>query len=91
MVSFVCCSLCLPVTKQRPGPAPVPDNILEPASGARVGGVRLNKEFEMNLVVKSFLAGAAAMAAVACNTVEGFGEDVEKVGDQIEETANEAR
>ncbi len=45
----------------------------------------------MNLVVKSFLAGAAAMAAVACNTVEGFGEDVEKVGDQIEETANEAR
>lgn len=45
----------------------------------------------MNLVVKSFLAGAAAMVAVACNTIEGFGQDVEEVGDEIEETANEAR
>ena len=45
----------------------------------------------MNLIVKSFVAGAAALIAVACNTVEGVGQDVEEVGDEIEETANEAR
>lgn len=45
----------------------------------------------MNLVVKSFIAGAAAMVAVACNTVEGVGQDTQEVGEEIEETANEAR
>lgn len=49
------------------------------------------KEFDMNLVVKSFVAGAAALIAAACNTVEGVGEDTQEVGEEIEETANEAR
>lgn len=45
----------------------------------------------MKLVVKSFFAGAAALVAVACNTVEGIGEDTQAVGEEIEETANEAK
>lgn len=31
---------------------------------------------------------ALALIAAACNTVEGFGQDVETAGDKIEETAN---
>ncbi len=45
----------------------------------------------MNLVVKSFVAGAVALIAAACNTVEGVGQDTQEVGEEIEETANEAR
>lgn len=45
----------------------------------------------MNLVVKSFIAGAAALVAAACNTIEGVGEDTQAVGEEIEETANEAK
>jgi len=33
----------------------------------------------------------AALALTACNTVEGFGKDVSKAGDQLEEAADEAR
>ncbi|MAN74413.1 MAG: entericidin, EcnA/B family [Henriciella sp.] len=31
-----------------------------------------------------------ALAAAACNTVEGAGEDVEATGEAIEDTANDA-
>lgn len=37
---------------------------------------------------KFVLFGAAAFAVSACNTVEGVGQDVEEVGSEIEETAN---
>lgn len=37
---------------------------------------------------KFMLFGAAAFAVSACNTVEGVGEDVEEVGTEISETAN---
>lgn len=33
-------------------------------------------------------ASAFALLATACNTVEGFGQDVEATGDKIEETAD---
>ena len=32
-------------------------------------------------------AGTLALAAAACNTAEGFGQDVESVGEEIEEEA----
>ena len=37
---------------------------------------------------KFVLFGAAAIAVTGCNTVEGVGQDVEEVGSEIEETAN---
>jgi entericidin B len=36
-------------------------------------------------IVAAFAAGIFALAASACNTVEGFGEDVESVGEEIDE------
>ncbi len=42
----------------------------------------------MNTAIKIAVASFAALAATACNTVEGFGQDVEAVGDEIEETAD---
>ncbi|MDZ4762826.1 MAG: entericidin A/B family lipoprotein [Alphaproteobacteria bacterium] len=30
-------------------------------------------------------------ALAACNTIEGAGQDIETVGDEIEETANDAK
>jgi len=43
-------------------------------------------------ITSQFLALAAIIgvsAVAACNTVEGVGQDVEKAGAQIEETARE--
>jgi entericidin A len=34
---------------------------------------------------------AALFLLSACNTVEGFGRDLSKAGDQLEEAADEAR
>jgi len=34
---------------------------------------------------------AAPLMAAACNTVEGFGKDVSKAGDNLEESAEEAK
>ena len=36
-------------------------------------------------IVAAFAAGIFALAASACNTAEGFGEDVESVGEEIDE------
>ena len=36
-------------------------------------------------IVAAFAAGILALAASACNTVEGFGEDVESVGEEVDE------
>ena len=33
----------------------------------------------------------AVLVLSACNTVRGFGQDVSKAGDQLEEAADEAR
>lgn len=38
----------------------------------------------MNLV-RALLLMAAVLTLTACNTVHGFGKDLEKVGDQIQE------
>ncbi|WOI52902.1 entericidin A/B family lipoprotein [Parvularcula sp. LCG005] len=40
---------------------------------------------------KMLMLGLVAVSATACNTVEGFGRDVEEAGDEIEETANEVK
>ena len=37
------------------------------------------------------LAMLAAFALSGCNTVEGFGKDVSKAGDELEEAAEEAK
>jgi predicted small secreted protein len=37
------------------------------------------------------LLGAAAPSLGGCNTTEGFGEDVERAGEEIQEEADEAR
>ncbi|WP_267724916.1 entericidin A/B family lipoprotein [Niveibacterium sp. 24ML] len=36
-------------------------------------------------VFRALIVVAAALALSACNTVHGFGKDLEKVGDQIQE------
>lgn len=36
------------------------------------------------------LAALFALSQTACNTVEGFGEDVESAGDSIEDEAEDA-
>ncbi len=45
--------------------------------------------------MKTFLKAVAALSLtvtlVACNTIEGFGKDVEKAGDKIEETAKKSK
>lgn len=40
------------------------------------------------LIALAAIVGAFSLSA--CNTVEGFGQDVEKAGQQLEETAEEA-
>jgi predicted small secreted protein len=48
----------------------------------------------MDTAVKAFLASTLmtfALALGACNTVEGFGQDVENTGDAISEGAEEAK
>jgi predicted small secreted protein len=37
------------------------------------------------------LLGAIAPSLGGCNTTEGFGEDVERAGEEIQEEADEAR
>ena len=37
------------------------------------------------------MAVAASLAAAACNTVEGVGEDVSSAGDAVTDTAREAQ
>lgn len=44
----------------------------------------------MKLSITAFLALLLALLLAGCNTVEGFGKDVEKVGGEIEEAAEEA-
>ena len=44
----------------------------------------------MRKIVTLFLA-AGALAVSACNTVEGFGEDVESAGSEVEEAAEESK
>ena len=44
-----------------------------------------------NLMSMSVLALLLAIGATACNTVEGAGEDIESVGEAIDETAEDAR
>jgi predicted small secreted protein len=38
-----------------------------------------------------FLAGAAALAVAACNTVEGAGRDVSAAGEAVSETAQDVK
>ncbi|WP_371225504.1 entericidin A/B family lipoprotein [Roseovarius sp. 2305UL8-3] len=40
--------------------------------------------------MRIFAALTALMALVACETTEGFGRDVENLGDSIEEAAEDA-
>jgi entericidin B len=36
-------------------------------------------------IVAAFAAGIFALAASACNTVEGLGQDVESVGEELDD------
>lgn len=45
----------------------------------------------MKLSSMTMAALAALLLATACETVEGFGRDVEKGGDNIEESAKESK
>ena len=38
--------------------------------------------------IATLLALSFALALAGCNTFRGFGQDVQKVGDKIEDTAN---
>jgi predicted small secreted protein len=41
-------------------------------------------------IAQAFIAGSLAFAAAACNTTEGFGEDLQSAGEEIEEEAQES-
>lgn len=49
---------------------------------------------EDQVMAKKFFVMIAALVTLgglsACNTIEGAGEDVESVGEEVEETANDA-
>ena len=45
----------------------------------------------MNRYFYAMLAMLSLGGLTACNTTEGFGQDVEAAGDQIEETARDAK
>ncbi|MDZ4690332.1 entericidin A/B family lipoprotein [Terricaulis sp.] len=47
----------------------------------------MSKNITTTLVAMAALVGAGSL--VACNTVEGVGEDVQKAGTVIEQTAQE--
>lgn len=40
-------------------------------------------------VLKWFVPGLLALALSACNTIEGAGEDIEAVGDEMQEESRE--
>lgn len=40
-------------------------------------------------MIRYFLLITAALGLAACETVGGFGQDVERAGDEITETSNE--
>ena len=42
-------------------------------------------------VAAALLLSLTSMAITACNTVEGAGQDIESVGDTIEDTADDAK
>ena len=44
----------------------------------------MNKE-NIRIFLFSIILGVGAFALTACNTAEGFGEDVESAGEEIEE------
>ncbi len=48
----------------------------------------MSKKITSPLVALAALMGAVSLTA--CNTVEGVGQDVERAGEAIEETAQEA-
>ena len=50
------------------------------------------REFTMRKKIKCFVALSALVAFIAgCNTVEGFGRDLGKLGDKIEHKAEQKR
>lgn len=46
---------------------------------------------KIKLFITLLLAGLYLTALPACNTVEGFGKDVKKVGSEMEEAAEEEK
>jgi predicted small secreted protein len=44
-----------------------------------------------SLLLTVLLLGAVAPSLGGCNTTEGFGEDVERAGEEIQEEAEEAK
>ena len=41
-------------------------------------------------IIQAFIAGSLALVAAGCNTTEGFGEDLQSAGEEIEEEAEDA-
>ncbi len=41
----------------------------------------------MKRIALAFFAGLSLLAAAGCNTMEGFGKDVQKTGEKIEDAA----
>ena len=57
------------------------------AGGAGSYGVAMNSPIK-RLVLLFLAATAIALATAGCQTSKGFGQDVEKLGDKIQEKAN---
>ncbi len=45
----------------------------------------------VRMITASILLGSATMALSACNTTEGFGQDVKNTGQTISNTAQQAK
>jgi predicted small secreted protein len=45
------------------------------------------ERFFMKRIALAFFAGLSLLAAAGCNTMEGFGKDVQKTGEKIEDAA----
>jgi len=51
----------------------------------------MNERRNLRDTVLAILLSVAVLGMHGCNTVEGFGRDIEKLGDKIEKTAEQKK
>jgi predicted small secreted protein len=64
-------------------------DVCESAGGDKEAAMRMIEAMKMLTIL--VLLAASAMILMACNTVEGVGQDVRATGQAVERTANDAK
>lgn len=64
-----------------------PEHPMAPACGARYAAA-MNSPSRLKLLSILLTASLVALATVGCQTSKGFGKDVEKLGDKIQEKSS---